>query len=290
MICIVGADGFFGSYMQQHILSSGVTQPVLCLNHASSTNIFSSDFINLQFDLHDTDSVLRAADALSGHSDIRILFLACVHNPDIIKKDPLKAEYINTVCYEKFLNAIKGADVRRLIYASSDTVYGESQQGHIFTENDVPAPINIYGRQKLMAEEITHRHGFSAARYSYMYGNSLTDRKKHFFDEICSSLRSGKDVRMLTDWVRHSLSYSDAAEITYRMLLSDDDVKTVNICADAPESKFELGLKAAEYTGADPSLVIPCTSSELGIFTEKRANEIFMSNTLAKKLGYFSNI
>lgn len=280
MICVAGADGFFGTYIQQHIPASSGTQSVLCLNHGKEDNVYSPSFFNLHFDLKDKKSIYKAAEALSGFDDIRILFLASVHNPDIVKKAPEEAEYINTVCYEAFLDAIKGADIKKLIYASSDTVYGESKNGYIFSETDLTCPINIYGEQKLMAEKITQSYGYTTARYSYMYGPSLTHRKRHFYDEICQKLKNGEKIYMLTDWVRNAITYKKAAEITYKLLLSDKNVNIVNICGNTPLSKYDIGLEAARHIGADPSLVIPCTSDELDIFTEKRANEILMSNSL----------
>ncbi len=292
MICIVGADGFFGSYMQQHILTLNATETVVCFNHCSEPFSSSPVFRNEHFELWDNNSIKKAASVLSDYSDIKILFLASVHNPDAVRKDPVKAQHINTVCYDRFLNEISKLNVTKLVYASSDTVYGESIGGYAFSEKDTPAPINIYGEQKLMAEEITHKYGYTAARYSYMCAPSLIKRKKHFFDDITKKLQNGEKIYMLTDWVRSALSYKSAAEITYRLLLSDTDEKTVNICGDFPVSKYDIGIKAAEYAGADPSLVIPCTMDELNIFTEKRANEIIMKNDLSKsiKIAYDTSL
>lgn len=284
MICIVGADGFFGTYMQRRILSS-VSHPFLfCLNHTEAVFPEADNKADAYFELSDSESIKRAAELIGEHSDVRVLFLSSVHNPDAVKGDPERALYINTVCYEKFLSEIKGADVTKLIYASSDTVYGESTDGYTFTEKDKTVPINIYGEQKLLAEKITEKYGFTNARYSYMCGNSLTARKKHFFDEITQKLKNEEQIFMLTDWIRSSITYSTAAEITYKLLMSDSTEKTINICADTPTSKYDIGLKAAEAVGARSSLVVPCTMRELGIFTEKRANKIITDNTLIKKI------
>lgn len=290
MICIVGADGFFGTYMQKHILSKASHPFLLCLNHSEAAFSEADNKADMSFELGDPQSIKRAADIIGRHSDIRILYLASVHNPDTVKKDPERALYMNTVCYENFLSEIKGADISKLIYASSDTVYGESIDGYSFSENDKPCPINIYGEQKLLAERITEKFGFTNARYSYMCGNSLTVRKKHFFDEITEKLKSNEQIFMLTDWIRSSITYRQASEITYKLLMSETDEKTVNICADMPTSKYDIGLKAAENIGASSSLVVPCTMKELGIFTEKRANTLITDNTLIKKICNIESI
>lgn len=285
MICIVGADGFFGSYLQKYIISLPYNEHILSLNHSSAVFSDTENKTDVLFELHDSESVKRAAELISSYDDIKIIFLASVHNPDIVKKDPEKAEYINTVCYENFLKSISGADIKKLIYASSDTVYGESIDGYVFSEKDTPSPINIYGKQKLLAEEITKKYGYSVARYSYMCSPSLTSRKKHFFDDIASKLKNGEKVYMLTDWVRSALSYKTAAEITYNYLVKDTEEDTVNICADKAVSKYDIGLLIADFTGSDTDLVIPCTKKDLGIFSEKRADDIIMSNALSKRLS-----
>lgn len=285
MFCIVGADGFFGSYIKHHILTTHNDAQILCFNHNSTTFPSTPHIINSHLELWNENSIKKATRLISRYQDIRVIFLASVHNPDIVKKDPEKAEYINTVCYENFLKGLSGLDIKELIYASSDTVYGESLDGHIFTENDTPSPINIYGRQKLMAEEITYKYGYTAARYSYMFAPSLTAQKKHFFDEICENLKKGEEIYMLTDWVRSSLSYKSAARITTDLLLSDTHIKTINICADSPSSKYDIGLLAVGYVNAPSSLVIPKTMAEMNIFTEKRANELIMSNSLLRQSG-----
>ncbi len=290
MLCIVGADGFFGTYLQKHILSLPSHEHILAFNHTTSVFPEADNKTDTQLELWDNDSIKRAADVLSRYEDIKILFLASRHNPDAVKKNPEGAKYINTVCYERFLEAIKDLDVKKLIYSSSDTVYGESKNGYVFTENDTPSPINIYGEQKLAAENITRKYGFSVARYSYMTSPSLTGRKKHFFDEIASTLSRGEQVFMLTDWVRSALSYKTAAEITYNFLLQDNTEEILNICSDTPTSKYDIGLKIAEFVGADKALVIPCKKEELGIFTEKRADDIILSNAKMKALCNTGNI
>ncbi len=290
MICIVGADGFLGTYMQKHILSEASHPFLLCLNHSEAVFSEADNKADTGFELSDPDSIKRAAAEIGRFSDIRIIYLASVHNPDAVKKDPERALYLNTACYESFLEELKGADISKLIYASSDTVYGESTDGGAFSEQDTPSPINIYGEQKLLAEKITEKHGFTNVRYSYMCENSLTNRKKHFFDEITDKLKNDEQIFMLTDWIRSALTYSKAAEITYKLLMSDSREKTVNVSADAPVSKYDIGLKAAEALGVRESLVVPCTMRELGIFTEKRANEIITDNTLIKKICNIESI
>lgn len=283
IFCVVGADGFLGSYFIRHIMQNS-DEKIIALNHKEAAFPDSEQLTNMIFELSDEESIKKAAALLSGFRDIRILFLASVHNPDIIKKDPDNALYINTVCYNRFLESIKDLDVKKLYYASSDTVYGESIDGYSFTENDTPAPVNIYGEQKLGAERITLEHGFSVIRYSALCGVSLTSRKNHFCDMVVNSVSEGKEFFLLTDWRRPALSYKDAADITYRLFSKDIKEKIINICSDRIYSKYEIGIKLCEHGNFNKQLLIPATKEELGVFTEKRADDIYMDNSLIKSL------
>lgn len=67
--------------------------------------------------------------------------------------DPLKYYDNNVVGTVALLRAMQTAGVRRLVFSSSATVYGEPQTLP-FTESHPLAPTNPYGRSKLMVEQM----------------------------------------------------------------------------------------------------------------------------------------
>lgn len=281
MFCIAGADGFFGAYLQRELLRH--SEKILALNHRGCVFPDSENLKNLQFESTDDKCIDRVVSLLRDEKEINIIYLIACHNPDIVKKDPDKAEYINHICYEKFLKAIQSLDIRTFYYASSDTVYGESLDNEVFTEQSPLCPVNVYGEQKKKAEEITRKYGYSVVRFPYMYAPSLNS-KKHFFDEILSSLRQGEQMELLSDYIRSSVTYKTAAEYLYKLIKTDTDEKVINICADKPTSKFDIGLCAALYTDAEASLIESVTMESFEKFTEKRAGSIMMSNALLKNI------
>lgn len=280
MFCIAGADSFFGAYIQKELLDS--KEKIIALNHSKAVFDDNEYVKNIPFevsnksDLHEVEALLRK------EKDIKIIYLIASHNPDFVRKFPKEAERINCECYGNFLDAISMCAVDKLFFASSDTVYGESINGEVFTEASPANPINIYGVQKAMAEAITLDRGLNVARFSYMYAPSIT-YKQHFFDKITSDLKNGKEIKMFTDYSRSSLTYKTAASCLYRLMNIESDNRIFNICADEPTTKYQLGLFAADYVKADKRLVAKSTMDELGIFNERRASEIILSNELLKK-------
>lgn len=280
MYCIAGADSFFGAYIQNVLLQSG--EKVVALNHSKPVFENNENVINIPFEVSDKSDLEKAQSVLKKESDVKIIYLIASHNPDFVRKYPKEAERINCECYGNFLDVISTCPVDKLFFASSDTVYGESNSPEPFTEKSPANPINIYGVQKAMAEAITFDRGCNVARFAYMYAPSMT-YKNHFFDKITDDLKNGNQIKMFTDYARSSLSYKTAAECLYSVIESKSEERVFNICADEPSTKYQLGLFAAEYVGADKSLVVPCTMDELGIFNERRALSIVMSNELMKK-------
>ena len=280
MYCIAGADGFLGAYLQRALLAKGET--VVALNHTAPVFPDAPGVVNLPFELTDRDSLNAAEALLRQYSDIRIFYTVAVHAPDKVEADPDFAHYVNHVLYADFLKKLSGCDITKLFYASTDNVYGESRDGKVFTEVDAPAPINAYGEQKAEAERITWEQGFSVARFSYMFAPSLT-HKPHFFDVITQKLKAGQPMEMFTDFIRSSLTYPTAADCLIRLAEADAAETVFNICADEPTSKYDIGLFAAEYCGADRSLVVPARGLDSGLFTAARAPSIVMSNERLKR-------
>ena len=280
MYCIAGADGFLGAYLQRTLLEKG--ERVLALNHNAPVFPENENVVNLPFELTDAACIRSAARLLKGERDIRLFYLIAEHAPDKVKADPARAAKINRELYRDFLTAVSDCDITKLFYSSSDTGYGESRNGKVFTEEDAPAPINAYGQQKAEAERVTLEQGGSVARFSYMFAPSLT-HKRHFFDEITGRLKAGQRVEMFTDYIRSSLPYPTAAAYLIRLAETQTCDRVFNICADEPTSKYDLGLFAARCCGADPSLVVPALGKTSGVFTETRAEAIVMSNARLKR-------
>lgn len=279
LYCIAGADGFFGAYIQRFLIGHG--ESVLALNHRSAVFPESENVKNLPFELTSRKDLDALHALLKNERDIKIIYLIAAHSPDFVKAQPEKARHINSRAYKDLLTKLSDCDITQLYYASSDTVYGENKDDTPFTEASPLSPVNLYGEHKIRAEEITLGCGFSVARFPYMFAPSLT-YKKHFFDTLTDKLSGGESIYMFTDYIRSSLTYPVAAEYLCRLLNADTDEKIFNICADEPTSKYDIGLYAAKTCGADEKLVVPCKSADSGVFTERRAGLLTMSNAKLK--------
>src|SRR5690606_14552192 len=69
--------------------------------------------------------------------------------------EPLRYYETNVAGALSLLQAMQSSDVRRFVFSSTCSTYGEPTPAHIPINEECPqAPINPYGRSKLMVEQV----------------------------------------------------------------------------------------------------------------------------------------
>jgi hypothetical dTDP-4-dehydrorhamnose reductase len=284
MYCIIGANGFLGSYILKSILNKTQERVVACCRDISLVGDTLKDeritWKNL--DICDFDAVNSFCNEYKDE-DKKIVYLAAYHNPDLVEKNPRIAWNTNITALSFFLNAME--NVRAFYYPSSDSVYGNSIDGKIFKEDDKTNPVNTYGKQKALAEKIVNTYGYQVVRYPFLIGTSLLSSKKHFYDYIVENLRSGDGMDMFSDSYRSTISFRQAADYLVDLIEMGDKHPVVNISSDKALSKYDVGIIIAGKLGVDKNLVraIKVEDSE-GIFVAKRASSTIMDNKLLKSI------
>ena len=284
MYCIIGANGFLGSYILKSILNKTQERVVACCRDISLVGDTLKDeritWKNL--DICDFDAVNSFCNEYK-NEDKKIVYLAAYHNPDLVEKNPRIAWNTNITALSFFLNAME--NVSAFYYPSSDSVYGNSIDGKIFKEDDKTNPVNTYGKQKALAEKIVNTYGYQVVRYPFLIGTSLLSSKKHFYDYIVENLRSGDGMDMFSDSYRSTISFRQAADYLVDLIEMGDKHPVVNISSDKALSKYDVGIIIAGKLGVDKNLVraIKVEDSE-GIFVAKRASSTIMDNKLLKSI------
>ena len=284
MYLVIGANGFLGSYILKNILEKTKDKVIAV---ARNIEIVTND-LRVQWlscDISKKNDVDRLCGIMEDYSDIKIIFLAAYHNPDLVEKNPKLAWEINVTSLSYFINQIK--NVKCFFYPSTDSVYGNSINGYHFKEHDRLAPVNRYGEQKCAAESAVVWYGYNVVRYPFLIAESLSPVKKHFYDVIVEHLRSGVEMEMFTDSLRSSLNFDMAASLLIELIEKYDTgiPKILNICGDNDLSKYDIGLMIAEKIGADKKLIVPISvNSSEKIYEAKRAQSTLMDNSKLKEV------
>ena len=280
MYAIVGANGFLGTYVKKIILED-TDDEIIC----TGRNLPEKEERRVRWqkcDIRDRDSVDGLLECLNEYEDVKIIYLAAYHNPDLVEQNRYLAWDTNVTSLSYFVNNASFA--KKIYYPSTDGVYGESKEFYHFKESDALNPVNFYGHNKCAAEAVLVHQGRNVVRFPFLISPSLAD-KPHFYDKIVDSLRSGEPFEMYEDSYRSSLSFENAARLLIRLIECDNEKSIINVCGDKDLSKYDVGLLIAEREGLDPKLIIPITTDKIVEgFTTKRAQSTLMDNSLLKRI------
>lgn len=148
-VMVTGGAGYIGSHAVRQLKKAGY-EPVVFDNfskgHAEAvreTEVFTGDLL-------DTDSLMRFFKAYKPQALMHFAALSLVgesmQNPYIY--------YENNVAGSlALIKAAMDAGVERVIFSSTAAVYGEPQEVPI-TEDSAKSPLNVYGRTKLVIENM----------------------------------------------------------------------------------------------------------------------------------------
>jgi UDP-glucose 4-epimerase len=170
---VTGGAGFIGSHIAEALVRRG--DRVRVLDNLSTGFLANLDSIRdriefIEGDIVDAPVVARAVEGVD-----------CVFHQAALASVPRSMERpldTNAACVTgtvTLLDAARRAGVRRVVYASSSSIYGD-QPASSKREDDLPAPISPYGAAKLAAEYYCRAFAASfpletvAVRYFNVFG------------------------------------------------------------------------------------------------------------------------
>lgn len=290
MYCIVGASGFLGSYFIKNILEKTDEDIIAVARKKQSSSSSRVQWVSCDVTSRDDVRELNRKYLNTGEPH-KIIYLAAYHHPDLVEKNPEIAWDVNVTSLSHFLNAVK--NVACFIYPSSDSVYGESINMRVYSEQDDLHPVNRYGVQKSVAERLVTGYGYHVLRYPFLIGPSLSTQKKHFYDVIVERITSGQTMDMFADSYRSALSFDYASGIAVDLIERHMESlpPILNVCGDDALSKYDIGLMIADKSNVPRELIRAISiKGSSGIFEAKRAASTLMSNQLLKSIIGVSEI
>ena len=291
MYFVIGANGYLGMYYIKNILEK-TRENIIAV--ARTVPIEQRERVQwVSCDITDESQVMNLnREYFLKSKDNKIIYLVAYHHPDMVEKNQRIAWDVNVTSLSRFLNAAE--NVKYFFYPSSDSVYGESIDGKIFCEEDELRPVNRYGLNKCIAEQLVIGYGYHVVRYPFLIGHSLVATKKHFYDIIVENITLGKPMRMFIDSYRSALSFDAAAGIVVDLIEGNYKKipQVLNVCGDDALSKYDIGIMIAEKLHVSKDLIQPMSiyDTSCGIFEAKRASSTLMSNQRLKDLTGISEI
>jgi len=191
-VLVTGGAGYVGSIVTEELLNSGYQVSVidnLQQGHCSAV-LPAAEFI--QADLADKEAVEKTFRA--GKFDA-VMHMAGETVVEFSMSDPKRYFNNNIVNGIALLNAMLKYNVKKLVFSSSASTYGEPKNIPII-EDDPKLPVNSYGESKLMFERILNWYGRA-------YGLQYVAMR--YFNAAGASEKLGEDHRPETHLIPNVL-------------------------------------------------------------------------------------
>jgi UDP-glucose 4-epimerase len=155
-ILVTGGAGYIGSHTTVELLQAGFD--VVVVDNLENSNAAVIDRVEkitgrrpkfVEADIRDTETIVRL---LREHQVGAVMHFAGLKSVNESCAVPLRYFDTNVAGSVRLLQAMAEAGVRRMVFSSSTTVYGNAKAP--ITEKVPLVPVSPYGRSKLMVEEM----------------------------------------------------------------------------------------------------------------------------------------
>jgi dTDP-4-dehydrorhamnose reductase len=145
----------------------------------------------------------------------------------------------------------------RLVQISTDYVFGKNEQ-RSYAEDDIPAPVNAYGRSKLAGERaVLGTPGGYIVRTAWLYGA----HGPNFVQAMLRRARDGSAVQVVDDQRGQPTWTVDVAEQIVALIGAGAEPGVYHATSAGATTWYGLAREIFRLTGADPGRVTPVTSA-----------------------------
>lgn len=282
-ILVTGINGMLGSALYSILYSSKDYKTAgLDLNKKSPLGLPLKYFI--ECDITDCTALSRAIKEV--RPDI-IIHAAAYTDVDGCELNPDKAEIINglgTQCVSKAAHDVKAS----LIYISTDFVF-DGKKSSSYTEDDMPHPLNAYGRSKLAGEsfvqDIMKSRDFFITRTSWLFGIG----GKNFVDTILRKAADEKILKVVSDQFgspTYALDLAGAIIEMFRTIRQSSAPSGIYHISNSDDcSWYRLAQEALRFAGMNRIDLVPILTTELNRPAERPSMSILNNRRFTELVG-----
>jgi UDP-glucose 4-epimerase len=287
-VLLTGGAGYIGSHTAVALSERG-HHVVILDNFANSERdvpgrlrqLTGKEFPVIEADIRDTASV---GAALTAHPVDAVIHFAALKAVGESEADPLLYYDMNIVGTIRLLETMQARNIRRIVFSSSATVYGQPDSSPIL--EDAPTRVqNIYGRTKLVMENLItdlartgKLRGAANLRYfnpvgahrSAMIGETPTGVPNNLMPYMCQVATGQREFLQVfgndydtpdgtgvRDYI-HVVDLANAHALALEYLLGNDVAVTVNLGTGIGISVLDLVHAFGRATGrAVPYKIMP---------------------------------
>lgn len=263
---VIGA-GFLGNHIIHEFNNLGIE----CFgSHFSTTN---EKMYNI--DIQSMESLNQCVEKFK--PDIIINCAANVHI-DFLENNPEIAYSINSQGAKNIAMLCEKRKIR-LVHISTDGIF-DGIRG-MYTEEDIPNPINVYAQSKTLGEKFVMENtdNYVIIRTNF-YGHN--HEGKFLFNWILNTLKQKKELVGFDDIIFTSLEVSNLAKMISEISITDYS-GIIHLSSNVPISKYQFALEIAKAFEFDTDLIKKGSIDDVK-FVAKRPKNTSLSNQKAKNI------
>jgi len=228
-----------------------------------------------QIDVRNVDSIEKIV--TKTNPDI-IINCAALTNVDELESNP-DAAYAVNAHGAKNTAIIAHKKKIKLIHISTDSVF-DGEKG-FYSEEDVPQPVNIYGKSKKLGEDLVREtiDNHLIVRTNF-YGHNKDG--KFLFDWILQNLRKEQPITAFHDVIFNPLEVRNLANIIIE-LMSKKIFGIIHIASNEIMNKYEFAANIANALNLRSDLINKGSVKDAH-FIAKRPLNTSLDNTKARRL------
>ena len=229
---------------------------------------------------------LRAA--LARHKPELVINCAAFHNVPLCEEQPEQAFRVNCIAVGRLAAACAESGMRLITFSSDYVFGGDSQRRKPYGEEDLPAPVQMYGISRLAGE-----HAALAAapehclviRTCGLYGASGARSKGgNFVDGRVMDARAGKTIEMASEQTIAPTSTYDLSKAVFALAAHPSaDPGIYHLVNEGQCSWYELTVAIVEILGLPVGVVPVDRGARTGAM--RRPFYSVLANNRAARLG-----
>ena len=279
-ILITGANGFLGYYLVEQLLAKKFS--VIATGKGECRLPFTHD-LNFQWLTMDFTDPFSIHDVFENIKPDVVIHSGAMSKPDECEMDQMKAYLVNVEGTVQLL--INSEELKSFfVFLSTDFVF-DGERG-MYNEEDMPGPVNYYGRTKLEAEEAVkeYEHGWAIVRTVLVYGKNHSGHN-NLLKIVREKMEKGEEYNVFDDQVRTPTYVEDLAKGIVSIIekkatgvfhLSGKDILT----------PYLMTIKTAEYLKLNSSVIKKVTAASFSQPAKRPLKTGFIIDKARKKLGF----
>ena len=258
---VLGGSGFIGYYIARYF------------NAAAASSHEKEGYVKL--DITNKEEVSEVFNKIKPEL---VINSAAIADVDLCEKEKETAMSVNGYAVE-WLSSVSKEIGAKFVQLSTDYVFDGLTGNYI--EEDIPNPINEYGKSKLIGEENALKNDAIVLRIEMPYGLNLAKNKNVFFESVVKNLKEGKPVNAAVDQIISPTFVEDIPK-AIEVLVERGANGIFHLASKEHFSRFEFVNIIADVFDFDKTAIKPVKLDDFKMLAKRPKNTFLNTDKMSK--------